>query len=305
MKVHLLKRDVFNPPNSPVAMARRTPQWAFDMHTHDFSELVVIVGGKGMHLTENETYPVQRGDVFIITGDQSHGYDQLEDLNLINIYYDKSSLNMPMHDLLTLPGYTALFTLEPVYRKKHRFSSKLRLMEEEISAVGEMVDRMDKELSGQQQGYQFLVCAVFMQIVGYISRSYEQSDSQTSQSLLRIAESIGFIENNYDQEITLDQLARIAHMSRRSFQRIFKTIIGDSPINYLLRLRLSQAKDLLHDTGMNITQIAFETGFQDSNYFSRRFRSMYGLSPMQYRRLVGNRLSSINTTLPDPLGTQH
>ncbi len=65
MDVHLLKRDVFNPPDSPVTMARRTPQWEFDMHTHDFSELVVIVSGKSMHLTENETYPVQRGDVLL------------------------------------------------------------------------------------------------------------------------------------------------------------------------------------------------------------------------------------------------
>ncbi|MCP4750175.1 MAG: helix-turn-helix domain-containing protein [Proteobacteria bacterium] len=285
MEVHLLKRDVFNPPESPVAMARRTPQWSFGMHTHDFSELVVIVGGKGMHLTENEAYPVQRGDVFIITSDQGHGYDQLEDLNLINIYYDMSLLNIPMHDLHTLPGYTALFTLEPVYRKKHNFSSKLRLTEAEISEVGEMVDRMDRELSGQQKGYQFLVCAVFMQIVGNISRCYEQSDSQTSQSLLRISESIGFLENNYDQPITLEQLAQMAHMSKRSFQRVFKTIIGEPPINYLLKLRLSRAKELLLSTRMDITQIAFDTGFNDSNYFARKFKSTCGLSPRQYRRI--------------------
>ncbi len=286
MTTQLLKQNVFKPANSPIAMARRTPQWAFEIHSHDFSELVIILSGIGMHITENETYPVQRGDVFIVTKNQSHGYDKLENLNLINIYYDLNALNMPIHDLYMLPGYTALFTLEPVYRKKHSFNSKLRLTNNELLTINKMVNLLDRELLKQAKGFQFLACSIFMQIVGYISRCYEHSSSPTSQSLLRIGESISFIENNYHQPITLEQLAGMAHMSRRSFQRIFRTIIGDSPINYLLQLRLSRAKELLQNRTMSITQVAFDTGFQDSNYFSRKFRQIYSMSPRQYRKQV-------------------
>ncbi len=279
----LQKQNVFKPVNSPIAMARRTPQWEFEIHTHDFSELVIILSGKGMHITENEIYPVQRGDVFIITGNQSHGYDKLENLNLINIYYDLNALNIPIHDLYMLPGYTALFTLEPVYRRKHSFNSKLRMTNKELLSVNRMVNILDKELLGQGKGFRFLACSIFMQIVGYVSRCYERSSSPTSRSLLRIGESISFIENNYNQPITLEQLADMAHMSRRSFQRVFRTIIGDSPINYLLQLRLSRAKELLKNRTMSITQVAFDSGFLDSNYFSRKFRQVHGMSPRQYR----------------------
>ncbi len=283
---NLQKQDVFKPANSPIAMARRTPQWSFDIHTHGFSELVIILNGKGMHITENETYPIKRGDVFIISGNRSHGYSDLDNLNLINIYYDLNELRMPMHDLYMLPGYTALFTLEPAYRKKHGFQSKLRLTNKELSDLNHMVNVLDKELRGQHKGFRFLTCAVFMQIVGYISRCYEQSSNPASQSLLKIGESISYIENNYTQPITLEQLADMAHMSRRSYQRIFRKIMGDSPINYLLGLRLSRAKELLKNKEINITQVAFRSGFQDSNYFSRKFRNIYGISPRHYREQV-------------------
>jgi mannose-6-phosphate isomerase-like protein (cupin superfamily) len=67
MPRYLLKKHAYNPSDSPVAMARRRPQWPFGIHAHEFSELVIICGGRGKHITETEVYPLKRGDVFIIT----------------------------------------------------------------------------------------------------------------------------------------------------------------------------------------------------------------------------------------------
>ncbi len=52
MAIQLRKEDFFKPADSPIAMARRMPQWPFDIHVHDFSELVIILGGYGLHVTE-------------------------------------------------------------------------------------------------------------------------------------------------------------------------------------------------------------------------------------------------------------
>ncbi len=123
----LLKKHSYNPSDSPVAMARRRPQWPFGIHAHEFSELVIICGGRGNHITETEVYPLKKGDVFIITAKHTHGYKDLENLNLINIFFDPLELDLNAQDINTMPSYHALFTLEPAYRARHDFKSKLEL----------------------------------------------------------------------------------------------------------------------------------------------------------------------------------
>jgi AraC-like DNA-binding protein len=283
MTIRLRKDDFFSPPDSPLAMARRIPQWPFEDHSHEFSELVFITGGHGLHVTEEESYPIGMGDVFLITAHHKHGYRELKDLNLINIYYDQNELNFPTQDLYTLPGYQAFFKLEPAYRKQHRFQSRLQLSATELEHVIGLIDRLDRELRAQQQGFRFMAVAVFMQVVGYISRCYEPASSTASQSLLKIGEALSYLENHYDQPVALVELARLAHMSERNFLRVFRKIMGDTPINYLLRLRLAKAAELLRQDQMNITQVAYRVGFQDSNYFTRKFSEVFRMSPRRYQ----------------------
>lgn len=283
MILNLRKEDFFKPVDSPIAMARRLPQWPFEIHSHEFCEIVFILGGHGLHITENEAYPVEAGDVFVITGSRSHGYKELDNLNLINIYYDPKDIHMPIHDLFTLAGYQALFTLEPAYRRQHRFESRLRLSADELAYVNKLIDVLDDELRNERKGYRFMVCAVFMQIIGYLSRCYERSPNIASQSLLRIGEAISYMETHYDCPITLGELAELACMSKRNFSRVFRKTMGYTPINYLTHLRLAKAADLLPQRQMNITQIAFHVGFQDSNYFTRQFHNIFGVSPRHYR----------------------
>ena len=73
-------------------------------------------------------------------------------------------------------------------------------------------------------------------------------------------------------------------MSKRSFLRAFQSAVGSAPIAYLIKLRLSRAATLLRRAGEGITSAAFKTGFNDSNYFARQFRKMFGLSPREYRK---------------------
>ena len=104
-----------------------------------------------------------------------------------------------------------------------------------------------------------------------------------SKKLLRIANAISHIERNFAQQISLEELVDISEMSRRNFIRTFEGTMGNSPINYLIERRIREASKLLRSTDRSITDIAFDVGFSDSNYFSRQFRKAVGLSPRQYR----------------------
>lgn len=288
MNYRLLKTpDWFHRDGFPIAVERRDPQEPFGLHAHEFSELVIIVSGSGWHVTGRESWPLTAGDVFVISGQRPHNYRQMDQLCLVNIMFQPARMHLELADLPGLAGYHALFALEPAWRQRHRFSSRLRLTPQELGKVLGHVDQLDEELKLRGPAFGFLATAAFMQIIGYLSRCYSQSRHPDSRALLRIAEAITHLETRYAEPINLDELARIARMSKRSFIRAFRAAMGSSPIAYLLQLRVNRAATQLRRNGDPITDIAFRVGFGDSNYFTRQFRKLIGVSPRTYRQRRG------------------
>jgi AraC family L-rhamnose operon transcriptional activator RhaR/AraC family L-rhamnose operon regulatory protein RhaS len=280
--------DWFHADGFPITVERRQPQEPFGPHAHEFSELVLVTGGKGLHVTGAESWPLAAGDVFVISGNRPHHYDQMQNLCLINILFQPKKLQVELVDLPSLAGYHALFTLEPAWRKRHQFKSRLHLAPQELGIVTGLVDQLDQELKHRSAGFAFMATALFMQIVGYLSRCYGQSRNPDSRALLRIAETITHLETNYDKPINLDDLAKKSGMSKRSFLRTFRAATDHTPIAYLIQLRINRAINLLRSSNESITEIAFKVGFSDSNYFTRQFRKITGNSPRAYRRQTVN-----------------
>jgi AraC family L-rhamnose operon transcriptional activator RhaR/AraC family L-rhamnose operon regulatory protein RhaS len=280
----LKKHDWFPADGFPIVVLRREPQEPFGPHTHEFSELVIITGGHGLHVTGGESWPLAVGDVFVIGGTRPHEYRNLEKLKLINILFDPAKLRMDLADLPRLSGYHALFTLEPAWRKRHDFKSRLHLAPKELGVVTGHVELLEKELGSRAPGFAFFATATFMQIIGFLSRCYSQSRNPDSRALLRIADAMSHLEAKFNQPVNLDELAAIAHMSKRSFIRAFQAATGASPIAYLIKLRLNRAAALLRNAEEDVTSSAFKAGFNDSNYFARQFRKTFGIPPSEYRK---------------------
>jgi AraC-like DNA-binding protein len=280
----LKRKDWFQPDGFPIAVERRDPQEPFGLHTHEFSEIVIITSGRGVHVTGKESYPLNAGDAFVIGGSRRHDYHSMERLCLVNILFQPEKLNLRTYDLRTLPGYHALFTLEPAWRQRNQFQGRLRLTPQELNVVMAFVDQLDKELRLRTGAFKFMATASFMQIVGHLSRCFSKAKNPDSRALLRIGEAISHLEANYREPIALDRLAAMAHMSKRNFMRTFQAATGSSPIAHLIQLRVNQAASLLRRTEHSITEIAFQVGFSDSNYFARQFRALLGVTPSQYRQ---------------------
>jgi AraC-like DNA-binding protein len=267
----------------PLSVERRDPQPEFPPHKHEFSEVVIVTNGSALHITGRESWRLSAGDVFVIGGTRVHEYRELKNLGLINILFDHRKLQMQLGDLPSVPGYHALFTLEPVWRKKNQFNSRLRLTPGELASVLGIVDQLEIELKTRAPGFGFQATALFMQIVCYLARCYSNFKSPDSRALLRSAEAIAHLESNFAEPLNLDHLAQIAHMSKRSFIRSFQAATGNSPIAYLIELRVRHACRLLRQSDQSVTEIAFQVGFNDSNYFARQFRNITGHTPRSYR----------------------
>lgn len=99
----------------------------------------------------------------------------------------------------------------------------------------------------------------------------------------RIRALVTFIHGNYDQPLTLDQIAAAANVSKSECSRCFRKYLQCSPVEYLMQYRIDQSMKLLADDRLSVTEIAGRSGFDSISYYSRTFRNLVGLTPSQYR----------------------
>lgn len=93
-----------------------------------------------------------------------------------------------------------------------------------------------------------------------------------------------FIEKHYTEKITVEQLADKFAISRRNFERRFKKACGNSPIEYIQRVKIEAAKKSLESTRENINEVMYAVGYNDSKAFRHTFKKNTGLSPIEYKQ---------------------
>jgi len=286
--------DYFGANGFPVTVRRvRTeadgrPSHAYDVteldHYHDFTELVLVLEGVGTHLLGGQAFPVSAGDVFVIQGQQVHSFRERDGLVLLNVMYDPARLPLPVGLLRRLPGYSALFLLEPNFRGSHDFSSRLRLDRATLGAAAGLGERIAEEARRAAPGHEAMLLSLLTDLMVFLSRRYDESETRESRALLQMGKLISALERGYAEAWDLARMAAVARVSRASLLRVFRQATGRPPIAYLIELRIEAAKRLLRQEQPEITQIAQLTGFNDGNYFARQFRLVAGCAPTEFRR---------------------
>lgn len=99
----------------------------------------------------------------------------------------------------------------------------------------------------------------------------------------RMHDIVAFVDEHYMQELSLDKLSTLFFLSREHISRRFKQEIGMTLSNYVIQLRIKQAKRLLSQTNEKMYSIALKLGYQDETYFSKLFKKMVGMTPLKYR----------------------
>lgn len=98
-----------------------------------------------------------------------------------------------------------------------------------------------------------------------------------------VANARKYMEENFQKDISLDEVSRVANVSPYYFSKIFKEETGETFVEYLTGLRMAHAKNLLKQRDKSIKQICMESGYSDPNYFSRIFKKTVGVTPSEYR----------------------
>ena len=142
-----------------------------------------------------------------------------------------------------------------------------------------------QEIDAQSDGYE-MICqdlteVLLVKIVRLTSVSLRVTPPPSKSKECAAAKR--YIDENYTEAISLDKLAEIAHVNKYYLSHSFKKEYGSSPIDYMLKRRITEAKALLSSTDYSLIQIAEQLGFGSPAYFSKCFRKVEGISPSGYR----------------------
>lgn len=286
-KIGLLRRDAFfHDAKAQVVVVPQPVQPDIRLHRHEFAELVIVLSGWAVHVTGDVRHVVQAGDVLFINSSRSHAYEETHQLGLANVLVREDVFCETEREFGSLPGYHALFTLEPMRWRTGEFKSRLRLSKADLRQVSAWLETLEHETKRPRDGGRLLAKCWLMLIVGLLARRYGQDAAESPHLELRLARVLSWIEENFHRPVRIGELAALAAMSERTFLRRFREATQVSPVEYLIRARIRRARELLDQQapGRTITETAFLCGFEDSNYFARQFRRVTGRSPRAYAR---------------------
>jgi len=263
------------------------------VHCHDFFELVYLRSGRGIHWIGDARYPIQAGDVYIISPGEPHAYDTLDDgdMRIVNLLFLPEVLDRWPVSGTALSGITGLFYLEPLFREEARFAQRLNLRGALAYQVETILDEMVREQRARASGYELLLTTMFCTLLVCLSRAYEQQiardgvEPEFTRRHAIVAEAVRYIEAHHTQPVSLSDVAQHTALSPSRVAHLFKEHTHRSILAYLHEYRITRACEELLRTDTPVTDLAANLGYGDLRFFHRVFRRQVGYSPTEYRRL--------------------
>lgn len=148
-----------------------------------------------------------------------------------------------------------------------------------------LFEQMIRELQLCRANYKELLTMSLRHIFLLINRYLKENGKSGADALNDIERSIRYFNENYTKDINIDEYAKSLHVSTCWFNRRFKQVTKVTPLQYILSLRLSNAKMLLETQDYNVTETSYAVGFHNPLYFSKLFKKHIGMSPSEYKAL--------------------
>lgn len=252
-------------------------------HCHeDFTELTIVLSGSGRYFVDGETIDVEAGDIIVCNRGVMHRNIVLNPdeptVEFFTGFLNYHFKNMPQ-DTIVLKGETHLLRLDSESKQEVKKICYEMLAENEEGKIGKYFMLKAKLIELLLIMLRGIVEPPKMHIAGYNFDSYSKNYA--------VKKIITYINENYAHKISLDQIAHNMYLSPVYISKIFKEETGEPPINYLIKVRLEKAKEILaNGEGDSIKSVANRVGYDDVYHFSKLFKKYYGASPNNFRKAM-------------------
>lgn len=283
-RVNNLHEDVSMPErNFPVKAfyyESNDAQALFPAHWHEHIEIIYIVSGNITIECDGQVVQGKKSDIIIINPNELHSCPSVNDeLKIYCIIFDTSILNSRYFDK------SESQYIQPILNNSILFENLIH--NEPILFKNVMC--IYNEMQNHEIGYELAIKSCILDIIVLLLRNYGLRVISSWEKMMktrnngRIDEVIKYIDRNYAEDITLEQLASLIYVSKGYLCKLFKKLLGKNVIDYVNYVRIKAAEELLEDSSLTISNIAVKVGYNDINYFCRVFKRNTGVSPTEMR----------------------
>ncbi len=250
-----------------ISTAKYGGDWHSTPHSHRCAELFYVVGGMGRFRIDSELFPVE-----------------VDDLVVVNplVQHTEVSLNANPLEYIVL-GVEGL-ELSVAEEQDDRFCivSFRGVGEEILFCLRGMLREIELKQPGFESVCQDLLDILMVRLLRRTNYSAALVPPRTASK--ECAAVRRYIDAHFKENLTLDDLAQVAHVNKFHIAHAFSREYGISPISYLNTRRIEESKRLLLTTDLSLSRISQTLGFSSSSYFSQSFRKREGISPLAFRK---------------------
>lgn len=265
---------------------RWCPEHLIGWHWHPELEISVVLSGEVEIFINNTGYKLTAGEGFFINKGVMHKQAAVP----VGEEYPVLATICFLPDFIGDCGGDLIYRkyVLPIIRDKTLRCMKLSPESEWQSGIIESVKRVCELSEERHFGYELrcrdLIGEIWCSLAENIGEAPAASaDRRTITGEKRLKKMLSYIYENYQNEITVEDIARAASISKSECFRCFRLMIGKKPVAFLNEFRLKKALELLTAADMHITEVCLACGFGHMSYFGKLFREAYGMSPREYR----------------------
>lgn len=257
-------------------------------HAHDFIEIVFISEGHANHCYEGNQWPVNKGDILIIPPYTAHEYkvDGPSPLEVWNIMFLPSLIDQEIR-VFSRHSPSGEFAMTPFSEGKSPYEIYFKLTTMESLSFRQKWQQIMHEYNRKETGYQMSIKALLIELLVSLHRLANKGNSSESSARFPdhpiIRNICAHLEQNYEQQTTVEQICQMFYISPSSLRDKFKHVTGRSFTEYRNEVRIRQSLRLLRETNDLIIDVAQNVGINDLSYFNKLFKHYTGLTPGKYR----------------------
>ena len=261
---------------------------AMSLHSHTFYEILCCRTSCGAeYLVGPHRYSLRKGDIILIRPGVSHCAILP---NPLTIPYERDIIWLSEFFLNT---FLKILDLPPVSYESELPTYLLRTADTPWEFLCDMIHSGVQEEAKKQDAWQTNVIGNTLQVLSYLQRAYLSQTAQPLQAetpdlLDRI---IAHVENHYPEKLTMTDIAKLFYVSDRTISSLFRKRLGVTFYQFLTQRRLIAAKDLIVK-GITLEAVGEQAGFGDYSTFYRAFKSEFGISPREFKKLEEQKLET-------------
>lgn len=254
-------------------------------HQHLNFEIMMVTSGGGIYTTASGSYPLLPGDMFVFSSNEWHCITEVgkEGLCITNLQFTPTFIrtgHSTFPDLSSAFSFNFCFYHNPAFQNRIAASNTLHLKS--------LFTSIQTELKDQQQEYAISIKSILTLLLINLIRDHNYAESErtvSQEQFLTIQQALSYIDDHFNEKITLKELSTLAGLTPNYFCFLFKQVSGLTLSDYLCAKRIDKAIQLLatESNFTNIIDIAADCGYNNTANFNKAFKKTTGMTPSEYR----------------------